>query len=69
MKTVLLDVRTVEEAAADLSRVSCGRRAQRDPRISFQTPELLWKVVSAKRWDVLEFPCDTVKVAFTLNTA
>lgn len=115
MKTVILEVRTLEDAGADLTRSWKSGKPQRDARISFATPELLWKVLTAKRWEVLkslcgagpvsireaarrvgrdvkavhadvtallvagvldrtddgriEFPYDTVKVAFTLKAA
>lgn len=29
-------------------------RAEREARISFETPELLWKVLTAKRWELLK---------------
>jgi predicted transcriptional regulator len=29
-------------------------KAQRSARIGFATPELLWKVLSAKRWELLK---------------
>ena len=32
-----------------------GRRAP--PRISFATPELLWRVLTTKRWDLLKALC------------
>jgi predicted transcriptional regulator len=33
------------------------RRAEREARISFATPELLWKVLTAKRWGLLKALC------------
>jgi predicted transcriptional regulator len=32
-------------------------KAQRSVRIGFATPELLWKVLSAKRWELLKVLC------------
>jgi predicted transcriptional regulator len=32
-------------------------KPQRSARISFATPELLWKVLSAKRWELLKALC------------
>jgi predicted transcriptional regulator len=32
-------------------------KAQRTARIGFATPELLWKVLSAKRWELLKALC------------
>jgi hypothetical protein len=53
MKTVRLEVRPLEEAAADFARAWKTGRAEREARISFETPELLWKVLTAKRWELL----------------
>lgn len=113
MKTVILEVRSLDTAAADFARTWKSGRGTRNARIAFPTPDLLWKVLTAKRWEILkalcgagplsireasrrvgrdvkavhadvtallaagvldrteegqiEFPYDTVKVAFTLN--
>ena len=32
-------------------------RPQRSAKISFATPELLWKVLTAKRWELLKAMC------------
>ena len=32
-------------------------RARTNARISFPTPELLWKVLTAKRWEILKAMC------------
>jgi len=32
-------------------------KAQKNARISFATPELLWKVLTAKRWELLKALC------------
>lgn len=57
MKTVILDVRTPKAAMADaLSAVKSGR-PQKSTRISFATPELLWRVLTAKRWALLKALC------------
>jgi predicted transcriptional regulator len=32
-------------------------RAEREARISFATPELLWEVLTAKRWELLKALC------------
>ena len=57
MKTVTLDVRKPEEAMADFSRAWHSGKPQKTARISFATPELLWKVLSEKRWDLLKALC------------
>jgi predicted transcriptional regulator len=57
MKTVTLDVRPLGHAVADaLATVKSGRAA-RTGRISFATPELLWRVLTAKRWQILRALC------------
>lgn len=49
MNTVTLEVRSL----ADFSRAwKSGQR--REARISFASEELLWKVLSAKRWAILK---------------
>ena len=52
MKTVTLDVASRE----DVTRRALGAfRGKRQPaRISFASPELLWKVLTAKRWELLK---------------
>ncbi len=53
MNTVVLDVRSLTDTLKDFSNTwETGVSTQ--PRISFETPELLWKVLTAKRWDVLK---------------
>ncbi|HMM53467.1 MAG TPA: DNA-binding protein [Candidatus Desulfobacillus sp.] len=57
MKTVTLDVRAPAEAMADFSQAWKTGKPQRSARISFATPELLWKVLSEKRWELLKALC------------
>ena len=57
MKTVTLDVRTPGESMADFVRVWKSGKAEKSARISFATPELLWKVLTAKRWELLKAIC------------
>ena len=52
MKTVLLDVASREDVSRRTLLASKGRKQR--ARISFATPELLWRVLTAKRWDVLK---------------
>ena len=47
MKTVTLDVRSRAEVLADVGKVWKSGKAQKTARISFATPELLWKVLTA----------------------
>ena len=57
MKTVILDVRSSDEAMADIAATLKSGKPQRAARISFATPELLWKVLTAKRWELLKALC------------
>lgn len=57
MNTVVLDVRSVSESLADVARVMKKGRREREARISFATPELLWAVLTAKRWELLKVLC------------
>ena len=57
MKTVTLDVRSPADAMAGFARAWRSGRAERSARISFESPELLWKVLTAKRWELLEALC------------
>jgi predicted transcriptional regulator len=42
---------------ADFTRAWKTGKAQRAARISFATPELLWKVLTEKRWELLKALC------------
>lgn len=57
MNTVVLEVRTLQETLADAALAMNSGRAEDDARISFATPELLWAVLSAKRWEILKILC------------
>jgi predicted transcriptional regulator len=57
MSTVVLEVRSVEETLADAVRAMETGRADQEVRISFAAPELLWKVLTAKRWELLKVLC------------
>lgn len=57
MKTVTLDVRTPAEAMADVASAWKAGKPQKAARISFSTPELLWRVLSEKRWELLKVLC------------
>lgn len=57
MRTVTLDVRAPEESMKDFVRASKTARPEKSARISFATPELLWKVLTAKRWELLKTMC------------
>ena len=57
MKTVTLDVRSPSDAMTDFTQAWKTGKPQRSARISFATPELLWKVLTTKRWDLLKALC------------
>lgn len=57
MKTVVLDVRSPNKAMADFVRVWKTGKGEKAARITFATPELLWKVLTAKRWQLLKVMC------------
>jgi predicted transcriptional regulator len=57
VKTVTLDVRAPSESMADFVRAWKTSKSEKSARISFATPELLWKVLTAKRWELLKVLC------------
>ena len=57
MKTVTLDVRGPGDAMKDFVRVWKTGKPDKSARISFASPELLWKVLTAKRWELLKALC------------
>ncbi len=57
MKTVTLDVRAPEDSMAEFAQAWKTGKAQKTDRISFSSPELLWKVLTAKRWELLKAMC------------
>ena len=57
MKTVTLDVRAPSESMRDFVRAWKTGKSEKSARISFATPELLWKVLTAKRWELLKVLC------------
>ena len=57
MKTVTLDVRAPSASMKDFVRAWKTGKAEKSAHISFATPELLWKVLTAKRWELLKAMC------------
>lgn len=57
MKTVTLDVGSPSEAMTDFARAWKSGKGQRSARISFASPELLWQVLTVKRWELLKALC------------
>lgn len=52
MKTVILDLASREEATRRAVAAFKGRK--QGARISFTKPELLWGVLTAKRWELIK---------------
>ena len=53
MSTVTLEVRPLSDTLQDFAKAwKTGKLS--GPRISFETPELLWQVLTAKRWEILK---------------
>lgn len=57
MKTLILDVKTLAKSVTEVSKTMKSGRAEREARLSFATPELLWEVLTAKRWELLKTLC------------
>lgn len=57
MKTVTLDVRTPADSMDDFVRAWKTGKSEKSAHISFSTPELLWQVLTAKRWELLKALC------------
>ena len=57
MKIVVLDVATRQQASEDFVRAWESGKPESNARISFETPELLWKVLTARRWELLKSLC------------
>ena len=53
MNTVILDVQTLADTLSDAA-TAMETLTPSEPRISFETPELLWSVFTAKRWDIIK---------------
>jgi len=54
MNTVVLEVRSLADALADAARSMKTGKADTEARIGFASPELLWQVLTAKRWELLK---------------
>jgi hypothetical protein len=54
---VTLEVRSLDAAPADFAAAWKTGRSSVGPRIAFESPELLWKVLTAKRWELLKAMC------------
>ena len=63
MKTVILDVRSPADSMADFVQSWKTSKGHKAARISFATPELLWDVLTAKRWELLKALCGASPVS------
>ena len=57
MKTVVLEVRSPGESMTNFVQSWKSGKPERSARIGFATPELLWQVLTAKRWELLKALC------------
>lgn len=57
MKTVVLEVRSPEQSMANFVQSWKAGKPERSVRIGFASPELLWQVLTAKRWELLKVLC------------
>lgn len=57
MKTVVLEVASLTSALNESAQTMKTKQNGHEARISFATPELLWKVLTAKRWALLKVLC------------
>lgn len=54
MKTVTLEVRSLKDSLREAATAVKTRKAASSARISFASAELLWQVLTAKRWEILK---------------
>ncbi|HWJ35125.1 MAG TPA: hypothetical protein VNR70_07650 [Steroidobacteraceae bacterium] len=64
MKTVVFSVRSHDKVMADVKRTWRSGIPRKTARISFATPQMLWKVLTAKRWELLKALCGAGPVTF-----
>ena len=57
MHTVVLEVRSLADTLADAASAMKSGRGDAEARIGFASPELLWQVLTAKRWELLKAMC------------
>jgi predicted transcriptional regulator len=57
VRTVILDVKSTADTFAEITKVAKSGKAEREARISFATPELLWAVLTLKRWELIKSLC------------
>lgn len=57
MKILTLDIRAPAFAMTDFTKAWNTGKTQKTPRISFATPELLWRVLNSRRRNLLKALC------------
>jgi predicted transcriptional regulator len=57
VKTLVLEVRSLQETLDDATRAMTKGRTDPEARIAFASPELLWQVLTGKRWELLKVLC------------
>lgn len=57
MNTAVLEVRSLARTLADASSAMRTGQGEREARIAFATPELLWEILTAKRCELLKVMC------------
>lgn len=57
MNTVVLEVRGLADVLSEVALSVASDDGEQEARISFATPELLWTVLTAKRWQLLKAMC------------
>lgn len=57
MNTVVLEVQSLDQTLVGVAHAAKTGRAEREAHITFATPELLWRVLTAKRWELLKALC------------
>jgi len=57
MDTVILEVADAKTSQERFIRAWETGLAEKEARISFETPELMWKVLTEKRWAILKAMC------------
>jgi predicted transcriptional regulator len=57
VKTVVLEVRSLADSLADATHAMHTGQGDVETRIGFSTPELLWQILTANRWELLKGLC------------
>ena len=63
MNTVVFEVRPLRETLDEAAHAMKTGRVEGEARIGFASPELLWAVLTAKRWELLKALCGAGRVS------